>query len=281
MLLSFALWCYRRRSFWKDAVDFEHQTWKHTSSVRVFDGWHNVKVFAICPQHCGRFFISTSTPDWALRLANRLLRDPSPPVFSYYSGLSLGEGFSHLIDVVAQLEFAVLAVVSFFQALSKCFLDTTGCGSRMKPCIPYLAAMSTPVISLVKTIIVCAISDGSGYGMATVVMTREDMWSTVWLAVTLESVAQLLLFSMESETASVFTTEGATCFVQGGKKPFLAQSLLSAVPRLSNSPLWTSVWRAVPSICNVLIYSLYLLTFILQVLIFEHGSNVSPNLRGI
>lgn len=71
-------------------------------------------VFAIRPQHQGCFLLSARTSDQDVRLTNRLVLVLSPPVLAYYNGLSLVEGYNHLIDVVTQSEFAMLAVMSSF-----------------------------------------------------------------------------------------------------------------------------------------------------------------------
>lgn len=66
--------------------------------------------------------------------------------------------------------------------------------------------------------------------MATALMARETMPSIDWMAVTPKSGAQLLPFSMRTGTTSIFATDGTTRLVHDGKKSFLAQPLLRAVP---------------------------------------------------
>lgn len=207
-------------------MNFEHQTREHTSSIRVFAGWHSVEVSVIRPQHCSCIFISADAPDWALCLTNQLLLVPLPPVFAYYRGLSPDEGSSHLIDVIAQSEFAVVAV----QASSERFFDTCKCDSRIEPRVPHLVAILSPVMSLVKTVGVLAILDGSGYDMAPALMAWEIIRSTDWLAVTPDPVAQLLAFSRRSSTVFVLTNEDTTRLIQDEKESFLTQPLLPAVP---------------------------------------------------
>lgn len=89
------------------------------SFTSVFAEWHIVEVFADRLLHFGCFFVFADTPDYTLRLFDLRFPVSSLRIFAYYSRLSLGEGYSQLMDVVIQSEFAVLAVMSFLQAASE------------------------------------------------------------------------------------------------------------------------------------------------------------------
>lgn len=203
------LWCYRWRLFWKDVLDFEYCSQERTSSIHMFAGWRNVEVFAICPQHHGRYPISAGASDWALCLTNHLLLLRIPPVLSYYSVLSLDEEYGHLVGVVDQSKFAVLALMYVFQTVNKSFLHTFKCHSHIKSRVYYLVAMTLPVISS-KTVGICAIFDCSGYGMAAAFTAEEISRFSDWLAVTPEPVVQLFSFSMRSDTVFVSANGNGT-----------------------------------------------------------------------
>lgn len=75
--------------------------------------------------------------------------------------------------------------------------------------------MSSPLISAVGTLGMCATSDVSRYDMATAHMACKVMQLADWLVVTPEHVAELLHFSLGSGNVSVATREGATQRVYG------------------------------------------------------------------
>lgn len=110
--------------------------------------------------------------------------------------------------------------MSFRHAVSEGSLDTFKCDSCVEPRVLYLVAVPSLVFSTVETAGKCAILDGSEYDMATAPMARKIMRSIDWLAVTLESVAQLLHFTIASGTIPVLTIESATGLVQDEKKLF-------------------------------------------------------------
>lgn len=146
------LWCYRRCSFWKAAFDFEHCTREQTSFNCVLARWLNAEVFVICPKHRGRFFVLNGASSWALRLTVRFLLAHSSLVFFYYSKFSFDEGYGHLIDFVAQFKFALLTFMSFLQPVSAGLLGIFKREFRIEPCVFYLVAMSSPVISFAETV---------------------------------------------------------------------------------------------------------------------------------
>lgn len=87
----------------------------------------------------------TGDSAWALRFINHFLLIPSPSVFCRYSGLSLEEGYDFLIDVVAQPDLAVTAVMFFIQAASEGFLYTINCDFFIELCVLFLAVRLFPV----------------------------------------------------------------------------------------------------------------------------------------
>lgn len=82
-----------------------------------------MKSSAVRLQHFGRFFELARPIRRALRLSSPLLVVPLPQVSIYYSGLSLDEGYGHLIDVVAQSKFAMVVAIFVLQAGSKVLFD--------------------------------------------------------------------------------------------------------------------------------------------------------------
>lgn len=148
-----------------------------------------------------------------------------------------------------------LSCLSFEQAVRNSLTP-----SRVTPIssrVLYLIAISSLVTSLVKTAGVCAILDSSGNDVATALLAWKVMRSIDWLAVMPEFVAQLLSFSMESSTVSVFTIEGSTRLIRDKKQSIVAQTLLPAVLNLS---CVTRYWELLcdvlwPNICIVLIDS--------------------------
>lgn len=136
-----------------------------------------------------------------------------------------------------------MALLSFCRAASKGILEIFKCDSHIGPRISYLAAISSPAISLLETIGTCAILNDSVYVIATALLALEVMRVIDWLAVTPKPVAQLLPSSIVSGAVSVSTIEGNTRLVQDGKGSFLAQSLLPAVSFLRTLSSWASVQR--------------------------------------
>lgn len=91
----------------------------------------------------------------------------------------------------------------------------------------------------------CVILDGAGYDMATAHMAWEIMRSIDWMVVTQEHSAQLPSFFLRSCPTVVFSTEGAPWSEPDGKKSFLSQPFVCAVPHLRTPPSRASVRRAV------------------------------------
>lgn len=82
----------------------------------------------------------------------------------------------------------------FLQSANEGSHDSGKYGSRRKRCMPYVITLSSPAFQLVVDASICAILDGFSYDIATPLMVWEVMRSADWLEVTLEPVAQLLLF---------------------------------------------------------------------------------------
>lgn len=187
-----------------------HQPRERSSFVRLFLDGTTWKLLLLVYSTAVAFFASARTFGWVLCLSNCLSLVSSPPVVSYYSGLSPEERFICLIIVVSRTEFAVLAVISARQFASERFLDISKTDSCIKHRVFDLVALSSPFIVLVDAAGISTSLDGYSYKKATGVLVWKVVRLVNRLAVTSELVAQLLYFSVGSGTVFDVTTAGAT-----------------------------------------------------------------------